>query len=215
MEEPREAIFITEVLQDGRATHIMVMLTGSLILATAVFSLLAGQAWARSRSHARLLPPGQVWTAESDWQASDGVRVGESGSLDFGTRGGWLRVRFGHPRSSTNMAISVADSGFDWSRLTVQLWDQAGQELTLTTADEGIQLWLGDTGQRDLMAWAAGPDDRPPVSSLEIDWEAGVLKITEGDVLRIHHPGLPFGDAARLDVSVDRGRSVQANLSIR
>lgn len=216
MDEPREAIFITEVLQDGRATNIMAMLTGSLVLATAVFSLLAAQAWARSRTAAQTSTDERISVAALDWRANGDVSVDGDGVLGFGPQGGALVVSMTPPSSQFDLRIVPSDSTVDLRRISIMMEGKQGQVLRLAFTPHRVELWVApDSSTRRLLAWSSSSCRMETGGLMEMTVSDSELEVICSGTVRLAHPELPIGPVTGIQLQTDPGPALEAGLSIR
>lgn len=216
MDEPREAIFITEVLQDGRATNIMAMLTGSLVLATAVFSLLAGQAWVRSRSRAQTFTDGSAWVTAFEWRASGDLSIDGDGSLEFGLGAGSLIVPLTTPSNQLDLGITVSDLTIDLNRISLTMLGEKSKSLSLVFTASQLELWMGSesSGGR-MLAWSSTPCRIQDTGLMELSLSDNGLQVMCGETLNLAYPGLPIGAVSELQIHAERGPAFEATLSIQ
>lgn len=217
MEESREAIFIREVLQDGRATNILAMLTGSLILATAVFSLLAAQSRVRSvRPFDRTWPPSS-WASQADWSAQGDLQVAQTGTIRFLGGAAELAIPLGQQQLDLDLRLVADPPGRAIDRLSLQLVDAGGLSVTiLPAAERGFEVWTGDaTGSRELIAWNHSGSALSQVPGLEVQWNGQALTVGQGDqrLLEYHH--IPLHSVSKLVLSAREGSPFNLTLSFR
>lgn len=216
MDEPREAIFITEVLQDGRATNIMAMLTGSLVLATAVFSLLAAQAWSRSRTLAQTFTDASTWVNAFDWRANGDISVDDDGVLEIGPLGGTLDVSMTPPSSPLNLRITLSDSTVDLRRISIMMEGKQGQVLRLAFTPYRVELWVApESSTSRLLAWSSLPCRMEARGAVEMTVSGNELEVICSETVRLAYPELPIGSVTGIQLKTDPGPAFEAGLSIR
>lgn len=217
MEESREAIFIREVLQDGRATNILAMLTGSLIVATAVFSLLAAQARARSIRPIGRSEPSPAWVSQSDWTARGDLQVTQAGTIQFTREAAQLTVPLDKQQNDLYVRLVQDHPGQAVDRLSIQLIDNGGRSVTILPArEQGFEMWTGTSGSpRELIAWNYSTYGLSRLADLEIQWNGKSLTVEEGDQILLEYHHLPLQRLSSLVLAASAGQPFSLTLSLR